>query len=319
MTTSSDQNPLLAPIRESFSVKRIKKSALVPRNWLLILLKILDELRTRTLPINEDDIYTYDFTLKKSRAAAIPKLLKKYGMPTNLGLSREGVTVRGAPAYRVFRAIRGGGIIAEKPPAERDALILEAIELIRQEILAIVGQKPVTLPSNVFGHTGKFIPALLEAVTNRSNGRVEQAIVGAKLQLRFPDEEVAANVGYAGDRQTGREADYEVGQLRVIVSVTPGAGHFESARLLADEDREVYLVVSEKASQSAKNRIRKMGYEGPVIVMSVSEYVTSNMKEIGQQLHLSSREMCLRLVSEYNRRVGVERDHSLQVVLPSDD
>ena len=198
---------------------------------------------------------------------------------------------------------------------QREAWILEAVEAIREEIMKVVGQKPVALPSNVFEHTGKFIPALLEATMNRSNGRVEQALVGAKLQLRF-GVEVPINTGFAPDRQTGRECDYEVGQIRVVVSVSPSQGHFTSAKLLADEGREVYLVVSEKAFPSAKKRIQDDGYTGPVTVLSVGDYVTSNMKEIGHAMSIDAREMCLRLVAEYNRRIAFDRDHSLQVVPP---
>jgi hypothetical protein len=311
-----NENPLLAPLRKSFDIKRDAQTGLVPRNWLLITLKIIDLLRDRDRAIQEDEIYSYDFTLKNSRAASIPKLLLKYGLPTNLGLSKEGVTVRGAPGYRMFREIEGGAVLLNHPVAKREAWILEAVEAIREEIMKVVGQKPVHLPSNVFEHTGKFIPALLEAVLNRSNGRVEQALVGSKLQLRFPETNVPINSGYSPDRQTGRECDYEVGQLRVVVSVSPGQGHFASAQRLADEGREVYLVVSEKAFSNAKKRIKDDGYEGPVTVASVADYVTSNMKEIGHQLQIGAREMCLKLVAEYNRRIAQDRDHSLQVVLP---
>jgi hypothetical protein len=317
MTDSPDKNPLLRPIRDSFQVKRSHRTGLIPRNWLLILLRILDLLRDRAQPLDEDEIYTYDFTLKHSRAAAIPALLGKYGMPIHIGLSKEGVTVRGAPGYRVFRAIGGGTAIMNRKPAEREALILEAVELIREELLKIVGQKPVSLPESVFQHTAKFVPALLEAVANRSNGRVEQAIVGAKLQLRFPDTDVPLNAGYAPDRQTGREADFEVGQIRVLVSVTPSPEHFKSAESLADEGRQVFLVVSKKAFPAAQRRIKNDGYEGIVTVADVSSYVTNNMKEVGHDLHIDAHEACMKLVAEYNRRIASDLDHSLQVVLPS--
>ncbi len=141
-------------------------------------------------------------------------------------------------------------------------------------------------------------------------------MVGAKLQLRF-GVDVPVNIGFAPDRQTGRECDYEVGRIRVVVSVSPSQAHFSSAKLLADEGREVYLVVSEKASQSSKRRIQEDGYAGLVTVMSVADYVTSNMKQVGHQLGIDAREMCMRLVAEYNRRIASDNDHSLQVVVPN--
>jgi len=319
MSEKSKENPLLTALRQSFDKKRKKSTGLVPPNWLLITLRIIDMLRDRNTAIGEDEIYSYDYTLKKSRAASIPKLLTKYGLPTNLGLSKEGVTVRGAPGLRMFRDIQGGEVLRECTSQQRESWILEAVQEIRLEIMKLVGQKPVVLPSNVFEHSAKFVPALLDAVTNRSNGRVEQALVGAKLQLRFPNSNVAINTGFAGDRQTGRECDYEVGNIRVVVSVSPSQGHFDSAKLLAEEGREVFLIVSERAYSSARKRVKDDGCLGPVTVQTISDYVTSNMKETSVQLGIDSAQTCLKLVAEYNRRIAAEADHSLGVVLPGDN
>jgi len=309
-------NPLLPPILESFEIKR--KNGLVAKNWLLILLRVLDAIRSVPIKLQEDDIYTYDYTLTKSRTGAIRALLKKYGFPPNLGMSDEGVTVRGAPALRIFRYIDGGGVIADRSPEAREALILEAIELVRAEVLRIFEQKPIELLAHQVEQTGIFVAAILQAVENRSQGRVEQALVGAKLQLRFPDEDIPIIHTFAGDRQTKRDSDYQVGNIRVIVSATPKDNHFKSAALLADQKYDVMMIVTEGTVARTKTRIKDQGYRGKVTVLTVDDYVTSNMKEIAQNLDVTAREMCLKLIAEYNRRAVRDNDISLQVVLPID-
>ena len=62
------------------------------------------------------------------------------------------------------------------------------------------------------------------------------------------------NPVYAADRQTGRECDYEVGNIRVIVSVTPKDQHFESVGLLANEGRQVYLIVTDESVKRTRLR-----------------------------------------------------------------
>ena len=52
----------MEPIRESFVIKRRKKDALIPRNWLLIVLCILDMIAESDASLSEDDVYTYDYT-----------------------------------------------------------------------------------------------------------------------------------------------------------------------------------------------------------------------------------------------------------------
>lgn len=316
MATPEHNNPLVQPILDTFKVKRAKKTGLVPRNWLLILLKLLDLLHECDEPLNEDDVYTYDYTLKKSRAGAIPELLKKYEMPVELGLSSEGITVRGAPALRFFRAIHGGSVLAEWSATARQQCVLEAIEIIRTELKRVVSQGAVCLPSHEFDLAGKLVRVLLKALQNRSNGRVEQALVGAKLQLRFPGENIPNNPAFAGDRQTSRECDYEVKNLRVIVSVSPKDAHYSSAMALARQGRSVFLVVSDKSVEAARKTIADEGFGDNVTVTTVAEYVSINMKEIESDLNLSPREMCLKFVQEYNHRIDVEPDKSLKVVLP---
>ncbi|MEN6449189.1 MAG: DUF4928 family protein [Thermoguttaceae bacterium] len=267
--------------------------------------------------VSEDDAYTYDYTLKGSRASAIPKLLAKYSFPLKIGLGREGITTRGAPGLRLFRAIRGGGVIAHRPKAERALLLNEAVELVRLEMLRVVGQAPVEIPSHCFDDIGTFVQSLLDAVQNRSNGRVEQALVGAKLQLRFPDSIIPNNPSFAADRQTRRDCDFEVDDIRVIVSVAPKDQHFESAVSLVQAGRTVYFIVAEKHCDTAKKRLRRMSPTKTVVVHDVNQYVTSNMGEIARDRKLSPRQMCMLLVAEYNRRIAADNDPSLQVVEPA--
>ncbi|MCI0640792.1 MAG: DUF4928 family protein [Gemmataceae bacterium] len=309
---SKRSNPLLPPILQSFKIKRTKNGA-IPPNWLLIVLKLLDYFRTSEAGLSEDDIYTYDYTLKKSRASAIPKLLEKYGLP-KVRLSSEGVTVRGAPGLRIFRAVNGGAVLGTDK-VRREDLILEAVELIRKEILKGLGQQPIKLPAHCFNHSGNFVRALLESTKNRSQGQVEQALVGAKLQLRFPNEVIRVIGAFAGDRQTGREADHEVKNLRVIVSVSPKPQHFRAAESLAKVGREVCLVVGEKSYNAARKQMT-VDSTATITVATVADYVTANMKEIAQGANLTAAEMCLRLVAEYNKHVAKKHDSSLQVLLP---
>jgi hypothetical protein len=226
MPATFGKNPLIEAIQNSFEVKRGKKDGLVPRSWLLVVLCILDRIRESDGPLSEDDAYTYDCTLKRSRAKAIPKLLGKYSFPLELGMGRAGITTRGAPGLRLFRAIKGGAVIADRPKAKQALFLREAVDLVWEEMLSVVGQGPVGIPFHRFEQTSAFVESLFDAVKNRSNGRVEQALVGAKLQLRYPKIAVPNNPGFAGDRQTGRHCDFEVENLRVIVSVSPKDQHF---------------------------------------------------------------------------------------------
>jgi hypothetical protein len=75
------------------------------------------------------------------------------------------------------------------------------------------------------------------------------------------------------------------------------------------------LVVGEESYTSARKKM-SADAAGTITVVTVVDYVTGNMKEIAKALRLTPSEMCLRLVAEYNKRVAVENDQSLQVIIP---
>ncbi|MBL8827354.1 MAG: DUF4928 family protein [Planctomycetaceae bacterium] len=315
MTRSPAKNPLLRPILDSFEVKRIKSTGLVPANWLLAVLCILDAIQMADRALEEDDIYTYDYSLKGSRTGMV-KTLEKYGLPVRVGIGKEGVTKRGAPGLRMFRAMNGGKEIMGLPKEQRDRLILEAVDLVRIEIDRNLSLGKIQIALNDFENAGSFVLALLKNTHNRSGGRVEQALVGAKLHLRFPKKSIVSNPGFAGDKQTGREADYEFDNIRVLVSVSPKADHFDAAIALAKLGRQIFLIVSERRVAATKKTIAARGFDGTIVVSSVSDYVKGNMMEIAGETGMTAREMCLRLAREYNSRISIENECSLQVELP---
>lgn len=65
---------------------------------------------------------------------------------------------------------------------------------------------------------------ILLAASERSDkptGAVLQHLVGAKLELRFPHEEIGCDQANAADMQTGREGDFQVGTTAFHVTTAP--------------------------------------------------------------------------------------------------
>jgi hypothetical protein len=183
MAKNPISNPLLPPLQEALDKKRHRGTGLVHRSWLLVLLTILDHVQKAGAELSEDDIYTYDYTLQGSRGATA-RLVAKHSFP-DLGMKKEGVTTRGAPGLRFFKAVQGGAILKELDNGLQERFLKEAIDLLRTEARKVEEQPYLELPYSAFENAGTFLRALLDAAKKRSQGRVEQAVVEAKLQLRF--------------------------------------------------------------------------------------------------------------------------------------
>jgi hypothetical protein len=196
MAKNPISNPLLPPLQEALDKKRHRGTGLVHRSWLLVLLTILDHVQKAGAELSEDDIYTYDYTLQGSRGATA-RLVAKHSFP-DLGMKKEGVTTRGAPGLRFFKAVQGGAILKELDNGLQERFLKEAIDLLRTEARKVEEQPYLELPYSAFENAGTFLRALLDAAKKRSQGRVEQAVVEAKLQLRFPDE-VIPNLSFTSE------------------------------------------------------------------------------------------------------------------------
>ncbi|MGH7169290.1 MAG: DUF4928 family protein, partial [Gemmataceae bacterium] len=74
-------------------------------------------------------------------------------------------------------------------------------------------------------------------------GPVAQYLVGAKLQLRFPDVDVRNECFSAADDPSGQPGDFVVEDTTFHVTVSPTSGHFEKCKRNLQDGRRVFLLV----------------------------------------------------------------------------
>jgi hypothetical protein len=157
---------------------------------------------------------------------------------------------------------------------------------------------------------------LRAARAEHKEGPVSQYLVGAKLQLRFPEIEVENKGATTADDQLGRAGDYRVGDTAFHVTIAPMPPVFDKCvRNLAAGFRAYLLVPQEKleaARQMAPDDLREK-----ITVVSIETFVAQNIDEIGQfRTHTREGDFA-RLLALYNHRVdAVESDKSMLVEVP---
>src|SRR5690606_35790777 len=75
-----------------------------------------------------------------------------------------------------------------------------------------------------------WIASILSEARGRSGGKVEQHLVGAKLEERHPDIAIPNHPGHAADVQTGRAGDFTVGSTAYHVTAAPGLAVVDKCR-----------------------------------------------------------------------------------------
>ncbi len=270
----------------------------------------------------------YDLNLDSHRAAgksqirgasgaAVTKLLEEFGEKRRF-LSEGGRTNRGAPGDigKMLRALQSAGLDVLNME-ERNEILKSLQGFLVDKVREYHGRqrlKVVYDPNKSTWHSIYDLLAL--ARQTGKEGPVAQYLVGAKLQLRFPNIQVDNKSYSTADDQLDRPGDFCVGDTVFHVTVSPMPGVYEKCRRNLEVGFRVYLLVSDRnligAKQNAENMI-----PGKITVESIESFIGQNIEEVSsfskEELVTSFR----KLLETYNSRVdAVENDKSFLVEIP---
>ncbi len=161
------------------------------------------------------------------------------------------------------------------------------------------------------------IQSLLSAARETGKeGPVAQHLVGAKLQLRFPEIAVSNESYSTADDQLGRPGDFYVGDTAFHVTVAPMIGVYEKCRHNLESGFRVFLLVPERAQTGARQNAELMA-QGCIAVESIESFVGQNVEELSYFSRDKLRIGVRRLLEAYNNRVDVaETDKSMLIEIP---
>ena len=157
---------------------------------------------------------------------------------------------------------------------------------------------------------------LVIAMERGANGPVAEYLVGAKLQLRFPNREIRNTSYSTADTQPGVFGDFDIEDAVFHVTVSPMPALFDKCKENLRDGKVVYIVTpfGDVAGTVLAARERKTG---PVVVASVEGFVSQNLDEMSEFKTDKSKSRLKELLGTYNKRVdAVETDKSLLIKLP---
>lgn len=166
--------------------------------------------------------------------------------------------------------------------------------------------------------TWQLIHDLFETSHNEGKaGYVAQHLVGAKLQLRFPNVEVSNESASTADRPTNRSGDFTIGSTVFHVTVSPMEGVYKKCQENIKDGLKVYLIVPD-AKLAAARQLGEQYCNGHIAVESLESFISQNIEEISVFAADKLKHSLVCLVKIYNERVNaVEVDKSLMIELPS--
>jgi len=149
-------------------------------------------------------------------------------------------------------------------------------------------------------------------------GAIAQHLVGAKLQIRFPSEEINLESYTTADVQTGRHGDYQVGDTAIHVTMSPNENLFRGrCRHNIDHGFRPRVLVPENSLAAAVQLASISDLAEHVAVQSIEDFVGTNIEEVAGFSSDKIRVQLRNLLETYNQRVQLaEADQSLQIEIP---
>ncbi len=250
------------------------------RGTIAAALVVLDRLKDKCDLSLESHRASGKSQIKGVSGAAVARILATFG-ETRHFLSEGGRTNRGGPGdiakmLEVLKATRLDRLSAD----ERKQAVTELQKFLVGKVRDLHNRERLKIIYHASRSTWQAICDLLAiARETGKEGPVAQYLVGAKLQLRFPDIEVRNESYSTADDQSGRPGDFQIGDTAFHITVAPAHALYEKCKRNIDKGFRVYLLVPDRCLIGARQNIETT-MQGQVAVESIESFVGQNVEEL---------------------------------------
>lgn len=253
--------------------------------------------------------------IQRSVRGAMRRCNETRRLPTEMGRTTRSTVERAESLASRLNTIETlHGISSD----ERRELSFELENLIVAEIQRYLDQQALVVPIDLRLPGAAIVAAILRRAGDLGyGGPVAQHLVGAKLAMRFPDQEIDAHSFTAADQQTGRRGDFQIGASVFHVTVSEQPGHFQKCVENLEQGLKPYLLVLERRYSGAQTDFMDYGLAGKGALYSIESFVGQNMDELGVFGNEGLKASFAQLLAEYNRRIELsEANRGLLIQIP---
>ena len=255
--------------------------------------------------------------IKGASGVAVKNILKKHG--ENRPFIKEGGrTNRGGPGDigKMLEAIRNARL-GTLTTIERNEVLENLQKFLVEKVCEYHNRQRLKIIFNPSQSTWQTIYDILSSARDTGKeGPVAQYLVGAKLQLRFPQIQIGNESYSTADDQLGRPGDFHVGDTSFHVTVSPMSAVYEKCKHNIEEGLSVYLLVPDRCLVGARQNAEAI-MPGKISVQSIESFVAQNIEELSVFAKDEIKKGFICLLETYNKRVNdTEMDKSMLFEIP---
>jgi len=283
----------------------------IARNTIAMGIVVLNHLR-HACPVSRDEVISQGGEVSGARSG-LGAILESYGIPSSY--LKEVTTRQGhQDGQRLFEQFEWGKRLAEIPEDEREELLLELIEGLRNLASEWLKRQNLKLDIDRRQAPTTWVNVIVENAKGRSGGVVEQQLVGAKLARRFKGLDIPNHPAHAGDRQTERAGDFAISQLVYHVTSAPSRDVLQKCVKNVKVGLYPVLLIPHEQENKARILAQDEGIDKELTIISIEDFVALNIIELATEESKDFFSVLKEIVEIYNRRLAeVETDLSLRI------
>jgi hypothetical protein len=285
----------------------------ISRNTLAVGIVILDHLRREGILVRED-VISKGGEIKGARSG-LGDVLERYGIPSSF--LKEVTTRQASPdGQRLLEQLEWGNLFVSLRRRQAEQVLDTMIERLRAEVFAVLMRENLKVDINRREAPAAWIRMILQSASGRSTGVVEQHLVGAKLQRRYPRLSVANHPSHAADVQTSRKGDFLISNLVYHVTANPSRGVIEKCAANIKAGLSPLLIIPHEQSSKARVLAEEAGIDKELTIIALEDFLALNIIELATEEEKDLYSVLSEIIEIYNRRLAdVETDLSLQIQL----
>lgn len=274
------------------------------------------------IPITDERLYSEGKSqVRGLSGSTISKILEQHG-ETRIFTREGGRTSRGTIYLAAaFRDVLNSIQVYENEPVDVAFVSYQLEAFFTQCVrLDYFDKQRIAVELDYNKPVASVINDILKAASDRSDkptGAVLQHLIGAKLQLRFPDVKIGNDRANAADLHTGREGDFQVGTTAFHVTTAPMEKLI--SRCVENKRagyRPVILTLESKVL-AARQLADNFNMSELISVQAAETFIGNNIEEIAIYDGDKIREGLASLIRTYNVRINtIEIDKSLMIDEP---
>ncbi|EMU1904383.1 DUF4928 family protein [Salmonella enterica] len=283
---------------------------------------IVSQMVADGLPITDARLYSDGKSQVRGLSGpTISKILERHGETRTF--TREGGRTSRGTIYlaAAFREVLNNTLIPEDIHIDTVFVSTQLEEFFTQCVrLDYFDKQRITINLDHTRPVSVVVGEIIKATAERSDkptGVVLQHLIGAKLQLRFPDIEIGSDRANAADLQTDREGDFQIGTTAFHVTTAPMEKLISRC---AENKRAGYrpiILTLESKVIAARQMADNVGMSDQISVQAAETFIGNNIEEIAIYDGDKIREGLARLIRTYNARINaIEVDKSLMIDEP---